>query len=382
MSRIAVWASMGALVTVSASGCGGDAAPVAGWNTPGADGGGGSGSSGGGLGGSGSGSGSGSSSGGGSSGSSSSGARAGSSSGGSGSSSGASSSGSSGGADAGMTAGDSGSSDPDVAYAVTLTMSPFSVGASQEVFMCQDFANPFKGQQADIKTYELHMAQGSHHMFAFYTNGATNGSVVTCPQGGLQFSAFTFSAQSPNLTQTYPQGIGATIPTSTGFTLNVHYINASSTAIPGQVSLTMYVAKPGIITQHAGVLFLNQISLSVPAMTTVAKPFSATAMLSQDVNILWSGSHMHQRASKFVATASSGQTLFQTTQWSDPAPATYSPALHLASGTSITWSCSYTNETTQPLTFGESAASNVMCISSSIFYPVQDITNPVISVMR
>jgi hypothetical protein len=371
-------AAVCALTAVCALGCGNSpAAP--GWNVPGGgDSGGGSGS--GGLGGSGSSGGSGSGSSGGVN-AGSSGGRAGSSSGSGGSSSSGSSSGS---ADAGVGTSDSGSSDPEVAYTVTLTMSPFMVGPSQEVFMCQDFANPFKGQQADIKTYELHMAQGSHHMFAFYTTGATNSSVVTCPQGGLQFGAFTFSAQSPNITQTYPQGVGATIPTNTGFTLNVHYINAGSTAIPGQVSLTMYVAKPGVITQHAGVLFLNQISLSVPANATAAKPYvaSATAMLGQDVNILWSGSHMHQRATNFVATASSGQTLFQTTQWSDPAPASYAPALHLTSGTSITWACSYTNETKQALTFGESAASNVMCISSSIFYPVQDVANPVISVMR
>jgi hypothetical protein len=378
MSRTTVWAAVCVLTAVSGSGCGGDVGPGAGWNVSGSgDSGGGSGSSsGGGPGGSGSSSGSS----GGVASSGSSGGRAGSS-----SSSGASGSGSSGGSsDAGVVTSDSGSTDPEVAYTVTLTMSPFSVAASQEVFMCQDFANPFKGQQADIKTYDLHMAQGSHHMFAFYTSGASNGSVVTCPQGGLQFGAFTFSAQSPNIAQTYPQGVGATIPTNIGFTLNVHYINTSSTAIPGQVSLTMSVAKPGVVTQHAGVLFLNQISLSVPASATAANPYtaSATAMLSQDVNILWSGSHMHQRATKFVATATSGQTLFQTTQWSDPAPASYSPALHLTSGTGISWSCTYANDTGKTLTFGESAANNVMCISSSIFYPVQDVANPVISVMR
>ena len=290
----------------------------------------------------------------------------------------------SGGADAGMTSADSGSTDPEIAYSVTLMMDAFNVSAGQEIYMCQDFANPFKGQQADIKTYQLAMSTGSHHMFAFYTGGATNGSVATCPQGGLQFGAFSFSAQSPNVTQTYPEGIGATIPTGTGFTLNVHYINAGSTSIPGQVSLTMSVAKPGVITQHAGVLFLNQISLSVPTGATVMNPYTAssTYTLTQDVNILWSASHMHKRATNFVATTSTGQTLFQTTQWAEPPPQTYSPPLPLTSGTSITWACSYYNDTQQPLTFGESASSNVMCISSSVFYPVQDINNPIISVMQ
>ncbi|HZU81695.1 MAG TPA: hypothetical protein VE987_02210, partial [Polyangiaceae bacterium] len=268
-------------------------------------------------------------------------------------------------------------SDPDVAYSVTLTMDAFTVNAGQEVYMCQDFANPFQGQQVDIKTYELHMAQGSHHMFAFYKANATDTSVTTCPQGGLQFGPFTFTAQSQNVVQTYPQGVGATIPATTGFTLNVHYINTGSTALTGHVSLTMYVAKTGIVTQHAGVIFLNDALLTVPA---TGQPSTATSTytLPQDVYVMTSGSHMHQRATNFVATASTGQTLFQTTQWAEPPPATYSPPVHLTSGTSISWSCTYVNDTGQILTFGESAATNVMCISVSIFYPVQDITNPVI----
>jgi hypothetical protein len=247
--------------------------------------------------------------------------------------------------------------------------------------MCQDFANPFKGQQADIKTYELHMARGSHHMLAFYKVGATDGPVIACPLGGLQFGPFTFAAQSANFTQTYPQGVGATVPSDTGFTLNAHYTNPSSTPIAGQVSLTMYVAKPGIVTQHAGVLFLNQLSLLVPSWATAASPYTsdATYVLPQDVNILGSGSHMHRRATAFVATTSTGQTLFETTQWDEPPPATYSPPLHLTAGTSINWSCTYVNDTGLPLVFGEFAQSNVMCISASTFYPVRDVRQPVLN---
>jgi hypothetical protein len=257
-------------------------------------------------------------------------------------------------------------------------MDTFTVNPGQEVYMCQDFANPFRGQQADIKTYELHMAQGSHHMFAFYTTNATNTSVVRCPKGGLQFAPFTFTAQSQNLVQTYPPGIGATIPTTTGFTLNVHYINPGATPITGHVALTMYIAKPGIITQHAGVIFLNQGLLTVPP-TGQPSTSSSTFTLPQDVNVLTSVSHMHQRATNFVASASTGQTLFQSTQWAEPPPMQYAPPVHLTAGTKVTWSCTYVNNTGQTLTFGESAATNVMCISVSTFYPVQDVAHPIIA---
>ncbi|MGA7122645.1 MAG: hypothetical protein WBY94_21275 [Polyangiaceae bacterium] len=271
--------------------------------------------------------------------------------------------------------------DPEIAYSVTLTMDAFTVPAGQEVYMCQDFANPFNGMQADIKTYELHMAQGSHHMFAFYKTNATNSSVAPCPQGGLQFAPFTFTAQTQDVVQTYPEGVGATIPSTTGFTLNAHYVNTGSAPVTGHVALTMHVAKTGIITQHAGVIFLNQALLSVPPTATMANPSTSTSTytLPQDAYVMFSSSHMHKRATNFVSKASSGETLFQTTQWAEPPPATYTPPVHLTSGTNITWSCSYYNDTGQTLTFGESASTNVMCISVSIFYPVQDVNNPVLS---
>jgi hypothetical protein len=267
--------------------------------------------------------------------------------------------------------------DPDVAYSVTLRTDPFTVGPGQEIYMCQSYANPFKGQQVDIKTYELSMAQGSHHMFLFYLQSAPDGAVTVCPQGGVSFSPFTFSGQAQRVTQTYPQGVGATIPTSTGFYMNVHYINTGSAPIQGHVEVTMYIAKPGVVTQHAGVIFLNNTGLSVPPN---GQPYIATKAytLQQDVNILSSGSHMHKRATNFVATTSTGVTLFQTTQWAEPPPQVYSPPLMLPAGTTITWSCTYVNDTSAPLTFGESAAANVMCIGVNPFYPVSDIVNPVI----
>ena len=314
----------------------------------------------------------------------SSGGAASSSSGGSGSSSGAASGGQGGGDAGGSDAQPAGNTTitstlPDTsryAYSVTLNMQSFTVNAGQEVYMCQDFANPFKGVQADIVSYELHMSQGSHHMFAFYKASATNAALVTCPQGGLQFAPYTLTAGSPNAIETYPDGMGATIPATTGFTINAHFINSGTSALTANLSLTMYVAKPGQVTQHIGPVFLNQALLSVPATGQPSTSTSSYA-LPQDVNFLLGASHMHQRATHFISTAN-GQTLYETTQWAEPPPKIYSPALHLGTGTTITWSCTYVNDTGSTLTFGESAATNVMCISEFIYYPVSDVTNPVI----
>jgi hypothetical protein len=44
----------------------------------------------------------------------------------------------------------------------------------------------------------------------------------------------------------------------------------------------------------------------------------------------------------------------------------------------VDWSCTYVNDTSQTLVFGQSATKNVMCIGASIYYPVSDISSPVL----
>ena len=293
-----------------------------------------------------------------------------------------SSGGSSGGTadDAGAAASNDGGTDPETDYTQTktVTMTPFSVAPNAEVYYCQSFANPW-GAQVDIKTYSLDMAAGSHHMFAFYQSSATNGSVAACPAGGLTFGAFTFSSQTRQVTQTYPATVGATIPAGTGFNMMVHYLNTSATTIMSHVALTMYVAKQSAVTQHAGVIFLNNAGISIQANSTQTATSSYT--LPQAVSIMYSDAHMHNRANLFtatVATSGGNKTLYTTTEWQEPPALAYNPPLQLSAGTTITWSCQYVNNTNNTLTFGESAQTNVMCISSSIFYPVSDVTNPVL----
>jgi hypothetical protein len=330
---------------------------------------------------------SGSSGGGGSSGtgpSGSSGGAASGSSGGVGSSSGGTTSDDGGGLQTTTQGGDAGAAgdnaETDYSQTKTITMGTFPVPPNSEVFYCQNFANPW-GKQVDIKTYDLTMDTGSHHLFAFYQSNASDGTVATCPAGGLTYGAFTFLSQTPTAVETFPDGVGATLPATTGFNLMVHYLNTGTSTLTAHVSLTMYVAKAGVVTNHAGVIFENNATMSVPVgQSPVVSTASGT--LDQDVYILESSSHMHKFGTNFLATVTppgaAAQTLYTTTNWDEPKPTVFSTPLHMPSGTTLTWSCTDVNTTTSTLTFGEYAQTNVMCISVSIFYPVADITNPVL----
>lgn len=310
----------------------------------------------------------------------------GSSGGGSGSGSGAASSSGSGGSSSGTaSSGSSGSSsgsggNPDAGVSdqsITLTMGPFTVPGGSEVYKCQTFANPFGDKDVDVKEYEEHMTEGSHHMFVFFSPGATNGAVEDCPNGGLEYHPYPFSAQSPDATLTYPPTVGSHIPGSMGFMLNAHFVNVTANAFQATLTVTFHLAVPGAVTQYAGVVFMDNIGISIPP-TQQPVTASATCTIPQDMNVIESASHMHQSATSFVATSGS-QTLYTTSSWSSPMPSFYDPPLHLASGSQVTWNCTYVNDTGQTLTFGESALTNVMCIYTMQFYPISDPTNPTIT---
>jgi hypothetical protein len=262
---------------------------------------------------------------------------------------------------------------------VTLTMGPFDVPAGQEVFICQDFANPFGGADQDIIKYEEHMTAGSHHMFLFFMGGATNGNMMNCPSGGFEFHPYPLTAGTPDYVQTYPDGVGSMVPANMGFRVNAHYVNPSASAIKGTVTVTLHKAPAGSVQQHAGVVFMNQVALTVPPGVSTQ---TRTCTLPAGLNIMQTASHMHQRATNFVATTQDGTMLYQTDQWADPKPRLFTPPMALSKSTDVTWSCTYNNDTGQTLTFGEFASTNVMCIFEAQYYPVADPHNPLIECQK
>jgi hypothetical protein len=245
-----------------------------------------------------------------------------------------------------------------------LTMTPFTVMPGQEVFKCQYFKNPF-GKDVDIQTFETHMSTGSHHLFLFLSTSNADAPLADC--SGLEFHSVAFASQRPDDSTTYPDTVGMQIPATQGFEINAHYINATNQPIQAVVTAKMHVAPDGSVTQHAGTFVLNNIGIRVPP----GGPTDHTAhcTLPFDANVMFATSHMHTRGTHFVASVA-GTQVFQTDQWADPMPAKFTPPMPITSGTNISWTCTYTNETNQTLSFGDSAVSNVMCIFAGQYYPV------------
>jgi hypothetical protein len=262
--------------------------------------------------------------------------------------------------------GSSSSSSGGSGQTVTLTMDSFPVPAGAEVYNCQNFVNPFGGVDTDVAEFESHMAAGSHHMLLFYKDGITeNGALEAC--SGLEFAATPYGSQELNDSLSFPPGVAALLPGSTGLRIQSHYLNVTPNALTAQVQVILHVAEPGTVQYEAGVLFVINTDISVPPLTTSVVSNSCT--IPSDMNIVRTSSHMHMHGQDFVATSGS-TTLYQTTAWSDPVPSIYAPPLVLQAGDPLDYSCTFLNTSpTATLTFGESALTNEMCIFIASYYP-------------
>ena len=240
----------------------------------------------------------------------------------------------------------------------------FQVPPGGEVYQCQNFKNPVGQDIAILESYST-MAPGSHHMFVFHGSSydADTNSTATC--SGTEFADYIHSAQTPNQEILYPANVGRSLVGTDGLRILAHYLNSTNDTLTGQVNVKFFYADPSAVQYLAADIFLNKIDISVGAgMVTQSSSYTTPF----EMKLLGAVSHMHKRGVGFVAKTSTGTTLYQGTTWDEPVANTFNPALEIPSGTGITWTCSYDNETGMTLTFGESAATNEMCIFTGTFY--------------
>jgi hypothetical protein len=254
----------------------------------------------------------------------------------------------------------------DTGPSTTLTMQSFTVPPGAELYKCQDFANPYGGADVQVKAFDSHMSVGSHHLFVFFKQNATDGALTDC--SGLEFAPFPYGTQRPDDTVVYPDQVGELIPGYAGLRLQVHYINTTQAPIDVSVHVNIHLAKPGTVTIQAAPFFFNNTKLSIPS---TGEPVTATktCKIPVDMNVFQASSHMHLHGINFAATSSMGMTLYTNQDWNEPKPAGFDPPMLLPAGSTVTFTCAYVNNSGQTLTFGEHALTNEMCIFFGQYYP-------------
>jgi hypothetical protein len=249
----------------------------------------------------------------------------------------------------------------------TFVADGFDIKPGEETFRCQNFVNPY-GRDVAVLSSEAFMTVGSHHMFFFLKEGNEAGPLVEC--SGLSFGTYLHLSQKSESRLDYPPGVGRMVPGANGFQIMAHYLNSSTDVIHAVVAVTVHATDPANVPIHASQIFSNTLSVNIEPRSKATIKHSCT--VPKDVNLFTAASHMHSHGVHYVARSSDGQLLYETRDWAEPEPWTFSPPRLLKAGSTIDVACDFDNPTDQALSFGESAATNEMCIFVGGYYPALD----------
>jgi hypothetical protein len=265
----------------------------------------------------------------------------------------------------GSSAGAASLPDPNTA---TIKMDEFEVPAGSEMFMCQDFDNPFGGMDVAVGRSESTLTHGSHHLHVYYGMDAPAAAAAPCKNPN-EFRPMIHLATVPDQVTAYPAGTAAKLKGSTGLRFQSHYVNTSDQPIRASVVVKLTKVDPASVTRWVAQLHFNRTALSIQPASTQSVTTSCTIPDNfGPIGLLFAISHMHKQGVHFVATTSSGVPLLDTTEWDEAPPVDYAQPVMLNPGDAISWTCTYKNPTQQLITYGDSALKNEMCIYIARFF--------------
>jgi hypothetical protein len=250
---------------------------------------------------------------------------------------------------------------------VSIHTDSFQVAPGAEVLKCQNFDNPFAGKDTAVGRIVSDMTAGSHHLQLYNLTEGTSRTIEDCP--GSDFHAMIHAASHPHAETLYPAGMAIEMKGATGLRIQLHYINSGSDPITASASLKFSPVDATTVTKWAASIYLNRIALTVPPGMgqMVSTNCSIPANYGQ-IGLIGAASHMHSRGVHFVAQTSTGVKLLDDTTWNEPPYYAYNPPVMLNPGDSISWTCTYDNNTGMTLVFGNSAITNEMCIFTGLYY--------------
>jgi hypothetical protein len=249
--------------------------------------------------------------------------------------------------------------------------SSISMAPGQEQFLC--YYKTVPGGNVDVGGFRSWMTKGaSHHFIVFQGSGGVDGSLQSCAFGsGAWIYATSKSGQIVGMDM--PPSVGLPFTTGTSLVMNMHLVNTTSAPINPVIKLNVLIAKNVMYKAAAAYSALSpNLKINVPPLGTQTVNGTCTVPAGSKF-FLWT-THTHKYATNVdVNYVSGGQStlIVNTTDWESPGTHTWGPTdfLTTKAGDSFKYACTYKNPNSFAVTFGETAASNEMCMAIGYFFP-------------
>jgi hypothetical protein len=280
---------------------------------------------------------------------------------------------------------------PDPAEGIQFVTPPgaFSVAPNQEIFPNYCVTVP---KDIQVGAFRSFMTANSSHHFILYkgsTVAAGTPSSTSCSLGAGQW---LYATSTPGAITGFnmPANVGLDLAANTQLIINMHFINPGTTTAEPQVKINVMFAQN--VMYAAATMISFNTSISVPPATASGpgtQTVSGTCHAPVGANFFAMSTHTHKNATAAIITYNHNGTSTEVvhtgpassypadqekgsgTDWEHPGVGswTQAPFLTVQQGDSFTYSCAYSNTSSQTITVGETAAHNEMCMAVTYWFP-------------
>jgi hypothetical protein len=286
--------------------------------------------------------------------------------------------------------------DPNAAHMI--------VQPNQEIFLCYYVTLP-NDAELDVGAFQSWMSPNSSHHFIVYqesvggiaglfASSQPSGTIQPCP---VSFGNWVYATSTPGavVSSRMPDGVGLPFPAKQQLILNMHFINTGTETLYPKVKLNILTAKN--VQYKAGAIVAFNRSINVPAATASGpgtQTVNGQCTVTAGSKVFAMSTHTHKHATAATVSFISGgvareivhtgadssypaeQVAGSGTDWEHPGMSLWNAPdfLTVNAGDSFTYSCTYRNDATTPVTVGETAASNEMCMAIGYYYPAGNVS--------
>ena len=261
----------------------------------------------------------------------------------------------------------------------TVQFGPMMVPAGTERTQC---VVKRLGNAAVIHVGAIHNVLGdsSHHMIVYQVSDTTEQPTpFDCQPFADTLNPAKGSplmvSQKKDDTLQLPDGVAFTLQANQMLRIEMHYINATTSATTLVSTSTM--TETTNYQNEAGFLFIGDpdITLLPNMMTTLGPEFFTLDPVYSDAHFFALTGHEHKMGTDVtvaVATSSNapGSMVYDVPNWvwSEPATVYPNPPFTVPSGGGFKFTCTWNNTSSSTISFGESA-NNEMCFFWAYYYP-------------
>lgn len=222
------------------------------------------------------------------------------------------------------------------------------------------------------------LAPGSHHLLVYRTSDTEENLTPTAcqPFAGIAVGKATplIVITKPHVTWALPTGVGIRLQPNQMLRIEAHYLNAGSTDLQGQATVTLTGAPVSSAPpfQEAELLVWGTTKISIPPQST----FSTGPLFQAGVpgmHFFSVFTHEHRLGTRMQVWASKapGDTATQLaddTDWANPSWRSLDHPIDFDGTNGLSFQCDWSNTTDQTVAFGESALQE-MCFVIGYYYP-------------